>query len=423
MKLYFVLIFFVSLQASAQGREQLVRDFCKEYTSSSELNFKKKNYSSFLSWTLRGLVAPESLVQISELQNSDKLFVDKNSETSSQQVVFSTLEKAEMTPAEIISAKSVRKEIFKYKKRFLESSLYQELKKTQRYDDCIDLVGEKENEFESLRELRRIYEHNHNLLEHYTKFITYETFLKRIIFLKKRGWRIIEEVSFQDIHKHLQYEVRNAVIVSHATRQGQLIDRYGEVFPQGFFRSFPKSLKNLVVYSCYSEEVIKNYQLSNFQGGYRYYYPQIVSNPLLGSNSTPILSLKSLKKVLGNFSQVKDIPFRKECSVSVESRQSLSGAYFYLNDSFVGAFKFDPIRNMWTHPFDCSILKEGNNFFDMYIDNLKVSLEKFEVQLNLNDQIESLDMKNFFSPSSGKLIVSKSTFFLTKPFELVLVPE
>ena len=87
---------------------------------------------------------------------------------------------------------------------------------------------------------------------------------KKTRWFKEKGWRVKYLVNYQELYKELSV-TDEAIVIAHADPKGNLYDSERTQIPESFFIAFNidvHKLKKLLVFSCYSNQVIENYQFN-----------------------------------------------------------------------------------------------------------------------------------------------------------------
>ena len=386
---------FLILSLNTYAGNKLAASFCHAYfeqENAQELTSKKPKAFKFL---LKFLFHPSSLVEIEALKEA-KLdeFAEKKGQTK---ILFNLLSDTEMTNSQKKELKRLSQIVKQNKKEIKNERLYENLKLLSNEEECISYI--------EIPHVLALIEKFENDYKKYQPFKEKEDKAKEAKLIKKKtkkfikkGWKVFSSLNINQIHNEM---IKNpgatVLMVGHATERGEVVDHKLNILPASFFVN--TEIENLIIYTCYPDEVASFYQVLANKNIINYYLPRLnrVTEGIMSATQTPMNSIQS----------VLEIPFRshyisypeKKCSLFFN--QTHEALAVFLNKTYLGSLKKEIL-------FDCALLKERNSLevYALSKEGVKGSLG-LSLLLNHREQIQTSE---FVSRVTGKHIVTKAQF-------------
>jgi len=343
------------------------------------------------------LFKPASLVDIQKIENN----LQSKVKAEGVKLAFLTTEMTHLNEQENEALSTYNVELKDIRKNLKKLGFQKKIRSISSKESCINYIENDKAILEKLQELQNLVEVNFSLITKYEEEkVTYEIEAKEN-FLIRNNWIIIKEKNLNEIHSLIRKNNPSAVLLlSHSSSNGKLFDHKLNQFPKGFFQSLKGHMDNLIVYSCYSEEVLKQYELLEISKNMNIFYPEAKKRmkQFIGKK-TPIIALKSIKNL--KLYSTRDTQKKEECLLSFKNRTPLEFGIF-LNGVYLSSGS-DEIE------FDCSLLKETNQIeiYSTVESNFEGKLDIKEVTLN---SFYEIPLEEFHTSSTNRHIVTKGTF-------------
>lgn len=415
MKISLILLLLTSSLSFAQvSDEDYRKSFCEQITKA---NIKKAENSDPIPgfWTILGRVYrlvlfPTSAVKMEELPTELNLNVTENKNVKGVKYLFLGLKETHLTKLEKKTIRKLKRKIKKDRKSIEKLSLFKELKKEEDVDFCEYRVSQKPEEFKLIKIFSEFAKGNEAILAKEKEAKTFKIAYPRIKFLKRKGWKIIKDMTYTQANMLLRKNGKQALFFTHATKSGKLVDSNGDVIPESFFSTLPTSINKVIMYSCYSDAVVDHYGISE-QNNFQYFYPRVSKKfEFLFKNTIPLLSIKSVKKILPK----NNINFSTElnqCSLTFETDALTKDFSLYLGHNlYLTSLNKDEIIHRID--FNCVLLTDQSKFEIYTNSRAKGSSKTFvgEVVLNTPENVIRGHFRNIYSSFTKKHIVSRFKF-------------
>lgn len=372
MKLLLMLIF----SLNAFGSDDAL--FCKEILENN--NTKKPHISSLN--IVRGSMFPHKVVFLEQLRSFDDGFIRKQ---GSNHIVLNMIEQWDKNQGE-----NLTRNVEAYKKIKNEISQNEfaiKILKIKTKEDCLEFISQKQNEYKKFLELSDKLKKFLPFQQSFERLET-QSFVKgQISLLKSRGWIIHDALTFDVLNRINQTDVEQLVIITHATKNGAILDFFGNTIPSNIFSNTATTLRKLSIFSCYTDEVQNTYKIQNLidKGRFDYVYPIVQPRfRELFKNTTPLFGIKALAKFHKNLMYMPKRNLTKNCSLHFSKRTSKLAVY--LNNQFLGMLdkKID---------FYCDLLNSKNTVTFNLVNNYKPLFGNIKNQLPNKVLLETLENK------------------------------
>jgi hypothetical protein len=387
----FILIFIIVTQTLIFAQEDFSSTLCQKQSSPEEKTSKRKHVPLRLILNLS--FNPKSLVDIRELTSTAQ------EGKASKKFLFNLIAPEEMSYEEKSKLRQLRKKIQHNLKALRKLDFFESLRSQTSYEACKSFVSEKTIS-SLLIEIDNDYRKFIPLAEKDLRVKTRRLIERQLPSFKRKGWKIYSDLTVNEIHSIIKDNpLATVMMVGHSAPNGELINGKKKALPASFFRN--TQIANLLIYSCYTQEVIKFYQLDNTPSVQNYFYPKAkpIAAAEIGENKIPMNSLKSVHKV--HFGEVDGVTSPKICSLKGPMENQYMSVF--LNKVYLGALSREV-------SFDCNLLK-ASNLIEVYqtSDTGVSSINLTNLWLNNNIPIA---IKEYISRTTNKHIVSKGTVSL-----------
>lgn len=395
MGIFFKTIIVFALSYSI-GHAQLEREFCQTYYSprgaqgtqgDSHLSISKS-----VSLLYKFVFRPSSLVNIQELETNSG---DTNEEVSKTVIDF--INDVSLSKEESSRLNGLKKEVKRAKAKLKELGFYQKLKEARSKEECI-IAFQVSGIRDPLSSIEKVASDFQELNEKETASKLFKLSRKKLKVLIKKGWEVIRPLSFNGAHTYIRDNPGKAVLIlAHATPEGMLIDPMGKALPSAFFQNL--SIDALIIYSCYTEEVIKHYGFRHLRNIKNYYYPLPHSSweKVVGNGKIPVEGLSAVLK-LQLRKGIASIPERGCIFLTGKNNSSMG---VFLNKVYVGQLREEV-------SFSCNLLKTGNLLEIYNVTNLPFTKDPQIESIYLDGT--NIFLKTYMSPINNKHIVTKGEF-------------
>ena len=372
------------------------REFCQKYYTPESSQESKTNshlsISKSVSLLYKFVFRPSSLVSIQKLETNTEEINEEVSRT-----VIDFINDVSLSREEKNRLNGLKREVKKAKAKLKKLGFHQMLKDAGSIEECtiaFQVAGIRD----PLDTIQKIASDYQELSEKESASQLFKLSRKKLKIFIKKGWKIIRPSSFNEAHTYIRDNPERAVLfLAHATPDGMLIDPSGKALPSGFFRNL--SINSLIVYSCYTEEVMKHYGFRHLRNIKNYYYP--LPHPswvkVVGNGKIPVEGLTAVLKL-----QLRKSPAslsEGECILLTEKNNSSMGVF--LNKVYVGQLREEV-------SFSCSLLKTGNLLEIYNVTNLPFTEDLKLESIHLNGT--TIFLKTYISPINNKHIVTKGEF-------------
>src|SRR5690606_6562803 len=322
----------ITLLLSAPVFSGTIESFCQEVTKSHvEKKHSLTNSGKFLA---KFLFAPSSLVTINKVSSKLPTLPQKEERIK---FAFLLLPQTNLTPDEKQELRAIQKEQIAIRKKFK--------RKFHSERECLSFIKDQ-NLKTGLLNLNDLAPRFLELKQKEIEEISYKEQSSKKKYLRKKGWRVFDNLSLLEIHTLISKERPNDILfVTHASQEGKVYDSSKNPFPKMFFSQL--IVDNLILYSCYGEESLEYYSFGDFNLFTA--SPTDFAEQFL-SEAVPLQSLKSISKI--KLSSIKR-PLQKQCLLELPLSHS-DRLGIFLNGFFLGALAQEI-------SFPCSILKEQNS--------------------------------------------------------------
>lgn len=243
---------------------------------------------------------------------------------------------------------------------------------------------------------------------------------KKTRWFKEKGWRVKYLVNYQELYKELSV-TDEAIVIAHADPKGNLYDSERTQIPESFFIAFNidvHKLKKLLVFSCYSNQVIENYQFNTAKYDYYFVSPEEKYSAIF-SDAIPLESFWIARKFgWEKHFHHRKIAKEKTCDIKISGYgKNHNFLDVYLNSRYIGSFHSS--KEEVTITFNCKILdnKSNNNFLDIQnVRTAKGSSLEYDItsiKIFLNKEKETffeLEYETFNSIVNDTFLLSKANF-------------
>ncbi len=392
---FFLLICQTSFLLADTGAKKFCEDLLDHNSKSSKPSQNQELKAPTLRFYLNYFINPKSLVKIDSLLKRDLDDVTENIEGDKYlinllpETSFSDEEKSELT---------LINNDFQLETKAFNAENFKVLRGLKDMETC--QIFYKEKKVDSfLAKTEQLYQRYSLLKQKQSDANTARLFHKQARSFKRKGWRVVADLSINEIHSLITLNPRATfMFVAHATPDGEIVDKDLNTIPSTFFKN--TQIQNLVIFSCFGKQVVKNYGLAKLKHLKNYYYPTLspLSDKFLPESKTPLNALRAVLKVQFVTSPDENDPFT--CRLNFENSSNRMSVF--LNKVFFGE-KMSELR------FDCQILKDSNVVEIYNITNTKVlAVSESESVLINGDQ--SIKLRTFSSKVTGSHIVTKGQF-------------
>lgn len=400
MKTKLLILFLFSSNPSFAG---ISENICSQLYPDEGINSANKKDESrpgTLDWMLfagKLLFKPSSLVDIHKIENN----LQKSIKAEGVKIAIITTETVHLSKDENQQLDRYRETLSEIRYELKRHGFQKKIRSVSSKESCISTISSDPQLEKKLQELQDLVESNFSLLAKLEKEKTTNEIEAKEEFLRRKHWVIIKEKNVNEIHHLIKNAKPYAVLLlGHSSPDGKLFDYKLNPFPSGYFQSLKGSIDNLIIYSCYSDGVIRKYQLEDIARYMNIFYPKARNSmsQFIGKK-TPIIALKSIKNIRlysSNESKTKE-----ECMFNFNKKLPTEFGVF-LNGTYLSSGS-DEIS------FDCSLLKDANQI-EIY-STIETEFEgKLEIKEVLLNHFQEIRLVEYNSSSSNRHIVTKGSF-------------
>lgn len=348
------------------------------------------NVFKSVSSKLNIILNPSSVMEVNDLNTT--LQIEEVNGLDSH--IFINLTKADDFKA-FPNLKNKVKQFKKDKRHFRSNKLYIAHYEIKSFQGCTDLARVRQSEFNVLFELYKRVQAGMIYSNIETRIKTKKFALKQLSKLKKNGWIIHKDLTLEGLSNVLASKPKNILIITHSFSNGSIVDSENKIIPPSIFSNTPESLGNLSIVSCYSQKVMKLFNISHLveKGRFNFKYMTVREKAEKHfGEGTPLFGLKLMSKVLKKDIKRNDVVSSKNCSIEFDRTDSDSRIGIFLNNQFVS-----PLNNKKILVY-CDLLGEKNTLTltRMNADNsINTSFIPQSVTITSNSEITSKTIKHY----------------------------
>jgi virulence-associated protein VapD len=343
------------------------------------------------------LFKPSSLVDIHKIENN----LQTNIKSDGVKLAIITTETTHLSKDENEKLDQYREKLSEIRRELKRHGFQKKIRSINSKESCITYISSDLQLESKLQELQDLVESNFSLI---TKFEEEKTTIEieaKEKFLSRKNWVIIKEKNVNEIHHLIKKTNPSAVLLlSHSSADGKLFDHKLNPFPSGYFQSLKGNIDNLIIYSCYTDEVIKKYKLDEIARNMNIFYPKAKKkmSQFIGKK-TPVIALKSIKNL--KFYSTKENKTKEECMINFKRKLPVEFGVF-LNGVYLSSGS-DEVS------FDCSLLKDSNQI-EIY-STIETEFEgKLEIKEALLNSYQEIPLEEFNTSSTNRHIETKGSF-------------
>lgn len=393
MKILISLLLF-SLSSHLLADDELASSICRTHLKSTQLHRKPKTSFNFLfNFTFN----PQSLVEIKELKSTT---MRETVQAGSKRIFFNLIPEITLSTDEKIELRLQTQKIRGLKEELRKEDFLKRLQQQKNLESCLQYVKKTEI-LKILVKLDQAYKNFAPLYEKDKNAKAHKLIHTQLKSFEKKHWEVYSNLHLNEIHSLILDNPRSSIVlVAHATPNGELVDPYGNTLPPSFFIN--TNISNLLVYSCYPDQVSEFHAMRGNASIQQYFYPKArpMVSDAIGGSKIPMNSLRSILKI--PFLSSSDESKKDLCTLRGDIRSASMG--IFLNKKYLGMLRHEM-------KFDCNLL-QGTNIVEIYQTSKTSRTFNLGLQeLHLNDHLK-IPIKEYTSGATNNHIVSKGSINL-----------
>lgn len=225
--------------------------FCKEVIESS--NIQNPHVSTLN--IIRSSLFPQKVVFLDQIRSFDDGFIRK---IGNNHIILNILHQGDKNQGERLTKKLV---LYKQVKNQISKNIFaKKILQLKTEDECMDLISNKKNEYKNFLELSDKLKAYLPYQKSFERIETHHFIQKQMSLLKNSGWKFHDALTMDVLSRIYKSNAEQLIIVSHVTKDGTLLDFFGNAIRSNIFTNTPTSLRKLSFFTCYTTEVQKTYQ-------------------------------------------------------------------------------------------------------------------------------------------------------------------